>query len=91
MKRATIAVLCIICVLFTGCNSLFLGNTEVVLVRQEEFFPSSQYAYQNAQTVSLTFTGQGEDAFYINPYHSKDPEDLLYFGCLDILGESTLL
>ena len=91
MKRATIAVLCIICVLFTGCNSLFLGNTEVVLVRQEEFFPSSQYAYQNAQTVSLTFTGQGEDAFYINPYHSKDPEDLLYFECLDMLGESTLL
>ena len=90
MKRIIVSLLCIICVLFTGCNSLFLGDTEVVLLRQEEFFPSSAYAYENAQKTQMNME-EGVDAFYMNPYHSKDPDDLLYFECLDMIGESTFI
>ena len=48
MKRIWIAGLVLACVLFTGCNSIFLGDTTVVLPQQTEalLVPSAKTGYR---------------------------------------------
>ena len=84
MKRIWIAGLVLACVLFTGCNSIFLGDTTVVLPQQTEalLVPSAKTGYRDLAEAEK-FQGSGEGAFCFLEGRSAEPEDVIQFECLD--------
>ena len=83
MKRIWIGGLALVCVLLTGCGSLFAGDTRVELpTPPPEQVPSAKSAYRDMSQYDK-YSMDGQDAFYISDYCSRDANDIIQFECLD--------
>lgn len=74
MKRIWIAGLVLACVLFTGCNSIFLGDTTVVLPQQTEalLVPSAKTGYRDlAEAEKFQGSGREPSAFWKGALRSR--------------------
>lgn len=74
------------CLLFTGCESLFLGDTSVQLPPQQLAMPAADIEYEDLSG-TMKYSSSSYRAFALAENASTNPRDVYMFEMLDYIEE----
>ncbi|MEG1687045.1 MAG: hypothetical protein RR276_04090 [Angelakisella sp.] len=88
--RKITAVALVLTLLLTGCNSLFSGDTTVILPKQEELLPSASFEYTDAASIGKFDNLEGIEAFPMPAEYNKEVLDFHIIGVWQENGQSCM-